>query len=403
MYEPELVARGRDESKFFERLRAFVTSGPEENGLTPRERWLRCFGYQEVDRVPNYEFGYWDELYDEWHGQGLPSSIKTELALDTYLGLDRRYTYAPQQNLWPPFKEEVLEDHGDRQLIRDSEGVLCEVRRDGSSIPHFLDFPIKGRKDWERFKERLDPHTPGRQSIADWQRFGEVLAEATIPVGISIGSLFGKLRNWTSFERIAMLLYDDPELIDEMVETMCRIVLTTIEPALKAARFDYGSGWEDIAFNQGPILSPAMFRRFLLPRYKRVADLLKSYGVDVVFVDCDGDINCIAGLWLEAGYNCMFPIEVRAGTDPVALRERHGRDMLLLGGFDKMVLLRDHEDILAELKRLEPTIREGGFVPHVDHRAPAGIPFGNYLYYVREKRAMLGYPASQLDIPRRIE
>jgi len=392
-----------DSPGFFDALRTFVTSGPTENGLTPRERWQRCFHYQPVDRVPHYEFGYWKELYDEWHAQGLPATIRTELALDTYFGLDRRCTYSPRQDLWPPFEEEVLEDRGDRQIIRDEEGVICEVRKDGSSIPHYLEFPIKGRDDWERFKERLDPTDPTRQPVTDLQRFAEIVRQATIPVGIGIGSLFGRLRNWTGFERICMLLYDDPDLIEEMVETMCQIILTTIEPVLQVARFDYAAGWEDIAFNQGPMLSPTMFRRLLVPRYRRIADLLHQYGVDVIYVDCDGNINAIAGLWLEAGYNCMFPIEVRAGTDPVALRERFGREMLLLGGFDKMVLLDGPEAILAELKRLEPIVRDGGFVPHVDHRVPAGVPLSNFLYYQREKRALLGFSADQLEVPARVD
>ena len=390
----------KSDDAMYDSLRAFVTSGATENGVTPRERWRRCFRYQSVDRVPNYEFGYWSELYAEWHTQGLPGDITTELELDTYVGLDRRYVYSPHQYLWPPFDVEILEEHGDRRIIRNDEGVLCEERTDGSSVPHYLEFPIKGRDDWERFKERLDPDEPSRQTVANWGAFADAMRQATIPVGISVGSLFGKPRNWTSFERIAMLLYDDPDLIDDIAETMCRIVLRTIEPALKSVQFDFASGWEDIAFNQGPIMSPAMFRRFLVPRYRRIADLLHKYGVDVIFVDCDGDINSIAGLWLEAGYNCMFPIEVRAGTDPVALRQRFGRDMLLLGGFDKMVLLKGPEEILAELKRLEPTIRDGGFVPHVDHRAPAGIPWSNYLYYQREKRAILGFSGNRLDVPR---
>jgi len=151
-----------------------------------------------------------------------------------------------------------------------------------------------------------------------------------------------------------------------------------------------------VAFNKGPIISPTMWRRFLTPRYERIAHLLRQHGVSVIFTDCDGNITPIADQWIEAGYSTMFPIEVHGGTDPVDLRRRFGRDVLLLGGFDKMPLYQGPEAILAELKRIAPLVEEGGFIPHVDHRVPAGVPLQNYRYYLREKKALLGFPSDQL-------
>lgn len=365
--------------------------------MTPRERWRRVFHYQAVDRIPCYEFGYWAELYAEWHEQGLPRKIVNERQLDAYFGYDRRVGVPVKLDILPPFEREVLEETDTHLIIRDTNGSIAEVNKDGSSsIPHYLQFPIKGRRDWDAFKERLDPDTVGRVP----ENVLELAAQyrhSDLPVGLSIGSLFGKLRDWMGFEAIAMMVYDDPDLIDEMVETMCVLITTTIKPLLSLFEFDYAGGWEDMAFNNGPIISPKMFRQFLVPRYKRIADLLRQHGVDVIWTDCDGNINAVIDLWLEAGYNCVFPIEVRAGTDPVALRQRFGKDILLLGGFDKMALLKGPEGILAELKRLTPVVEEGGFIPHVDHRTPAGVKLEDYRYYVREKKAMLGYAPDEIE------
>ena len=359
--------------------------------MTPRERWRRVFHYQAVDRIPCHEFGYWAELYAEWHQQGLPKDITTEPQLDAYFGHDRRVGVPVNVDLSPRFERIVLEESETHVLIRDTDGSIGEVNKDGtSSIPHYIEFPIKGRRDWDEFKERLNPDTPGR-APENVLELAALYRESEIPVGINIGSIFGRLRNWTGFERIAMMVYDDPDLIDEMVETLCNLIITTIKPLLTLFEFDYAGGWEDMAFNNGPLISPTMFRHFLVPRYKRIADLLHQHGVDVIWTDCDGNITQIVEPWLEAGYNCLFPIEVRAGTDPVALRAQYGRDLLLLGGYDKMALLQDRRAILAELKRLEPVVAEGGFIPHVDHRTPAGVTLENYCYYLREKRAMLGY------------
>ena len=106
--------------------------------------------------------------------------------------------------------------------------------------------------------------------------------------------------------------------------------------------------------------------------------------------DCDGNIQALLPLWLDVGLNCMFPFEVRAGNAVVETRKDFGRDLLILGGFDKFVLFESKEAILAEFKKLEPVIADGGFIPHIDHRCPDGVDFEMYWYYIREKCAFLG-------------
>ncbi len=367
--------------------------------LTQRERWQRCFHYQSIDRVPNYEFGYWDELYARWHAQGLPESITTEREADRYFGYDERMTFGIRTDVIPSFPYEELENDGTHITYIDANGVTAVKNASGeSTIPHFIDFPIKDRATWEEYKHRLDPDNPARQHTEEeLAAFEKRARESTVPVGISCGSLFGRVRDRTGFAELAMLCYDDPDLVHEMVETQCQMIINTMTPLLERIQFDYAGGWEDIAFNNGPMISPDMAREFLLPRYKRIGDLLNRHGVDVIWTDCDGNINDLIPIWMESGYKCMFPIEVRAGSDPVAMREKYGKDILLLGGFDKMKFMEGKAEILEELKRLEPYVEQGGFVPHVDHRVQADAPLENYKYYVREKRALLGYPASELD------
>ncbi|MFQ5810758.1 MAG: uroporphyrinogen decarboxylase family protein, partial [Armatimonadota bacterium] len=131
---------------------------------------------------------------------------------------------------------------------------------------------------------------------------------------------------------------------------------------------------------------------FLVPRYRRIADLLLEHGCDVVITDCDGNINDVVHLWLAGGVNCMFPVEVAAGTDPVALRERFGHDILLAGGVNKRELAKDKQAIEQEVQRLLPLVEDGGFIPHVDHRVPPDVSYENYLYYLDCKRETFGIP-----------
>ena len=145
-----------------------------------------------------------------------------------------------------------------------------------------------------------------------------------------------------------------------------------------------------MCYNRGPLISPRLFREFMVPQYKRVTGLLREHGCWLNIVDCDGDIRQLIPLWLEAGINCFFPLEVRAGSDPVAIREQYGRKALLMGGVDKTALIRGGKAIDEELRRVKPVVEDGGYIPHVDHRVPADVSYENYLYYLKKKRQLIG-------------
>ncbi len=111
----------------------------------------------------------------------------------------------------------------------------------------------------------------------------------------------------------------------------------------------------------------------------------------VIFVDCDGKIDALLPLWLETGVNCMFPIEVGTwGADPVKLRREYGRDLRMLGGFDKHILAQGKDEIVREVERLAPLVEDGGFIPFCDHRVPPDVPLANYRCYVEAARQVWG-------------
>ncbi|HUW30125.1 MAG TPA: uroporphyrinogen decarboxylase family protein, partial [Planctomycetota bacterium] len=284
----------------------------------------------------------------------------------------------------------VLSVSEGKRVIELPDGTIQEEQTSGiHTIPHYIKFPISNRDDWKRYKERLDPAHPDR--TFDWKKIGENLLRSDLPIGIGLGSYFGTPRNWIGFENIAMMCYDDRELVEEIVETLTVLYYSQLEQALKECEADFAGGWEDICFRNGPMISPRMFREIVGPRLKRVCDLLRQHGCDVIWTDCDGDIRQLIPVWLDSGLNCMFPLEVHPGSDPVAIRKQWGKQILLRGGIDKQQLSKGRKEILAELKRVEKLVNEGGYIPGVDHRVPEDVSFDNYKYYIREKLAALGW------------
>jgi uroporphyrinogen decarboxylase len=183
-------------------------------------------------------------------------------------------------------------------------------------------------------------------------------------------------------ERLSYMLYDDPALVHDIVDHIATCVCETIERALGDIQFDFALIWEDMAGKGHPLCSPRSFREFQGPAYRRVTDLLRRSGVNVILVDSDGLNGPIIPCWLEAGVTGLYPLEVAAGEDAVALRRRYGKNLMLYGNIDKRVLAQDRESIDAEvLSKVPWLLLQGGYTPWVDHLVPPDVPFENFCYY----------------------
>ncbi|MFP4343682.1 MAG: hypothetical protein ACLFU8_03210 [Anaerolineales bacterium] len=77
-------------------------------------------------------------------------------------------------------------------------------------------------------------------------------------------------------------------------------------------------------------------------------------------------------------------------SDPVEYRERFGKALRMLGGFDKRILAGERDAIEREVHRLAPLVEEGGYIPFCDHLVPPDVPFENYLFYLELARSVWG-------------
>ncbi len=366
--------------------------------MTHRERFVKCMHFQPVDYIPDEEFGYWSENLNVWKQQGVPDNVTN---LEAYFKFAPRSGVGGNTGFSYGFKSEVLEETDTYRIVTDGNGAKLQEFTDGTStIPHYLEFGLKGRKEWEElYKPRLDIDNPKRypENREDWEQIKARYNDPNwdIPIGTGIGSLFGVLRNWAGFEGISMLCYDDPELVEEMVTHLGDLTCAVIKRTASEIKLDYAGGWEDMAFNNGPIISPTMIRKWLTPNYKRITDILRENGCDIIYTDCDGNINDMIEPWLEGGVNGIFPVDVVGGSDPIPIRKKYGDKVVILGGVDKHALIHGKESIRAQIKKIKPYVLEGGWIPHVDHRCPPDVTFENYLYYLDVKRETFGMPKDE--------
>ena len=357
--------------------------------LTDRERFNRQMHYQDIDRCFNMEFGYWEENFHLWK-LFRDHNIRNNREADIFFNFDRIEVIGGRTWMSPPFETREISRDSKHKVIINSDGLLAEVPLDShDTIPHFLRSSIETPDDWQKVKhERFQIDATRTLDIDALKRAHP--DDRVYPLGINTGSMIGKIRDMLTFEGLAYACYDYPEMVEDMVETACRLVEHSLDQLLPHFQFDFAAGWEDICFNKGPIVRLDFFESVVVPRYKRIDQKLKAHGIDIWYTDCDGDVRPLLPGFLASGINCLFPYEVNSCTHPAELLDAYGRDLRIMGGFDKMQLGAGREAIDRYMETLVPLVARGGYIPFCDHRCPPNVSDQDYLYYLDLKEKTFG-------------
>ncbi len=358
--------------------------------MTDRERFNRQMHYQSVDRCFNMEFGYWDENFREWD-LFVNNGITNNWQADLFFNFDRLDGISGNTWMSPAFTQQVVGETATTRIIMNSDGLTAEVPKDGhDTIPHYVQASIVTPDDWARAKdERFRRDDPTRKVDV------EALKQAhprtrDYALGVYCGSMIGHIRDMLTFEGLAYATYDYPEMVEDMVETACLLIEDYLDQVLGHLDFDYASGWEDICFKNGPIVSVPFFNDVIVPRYKRIGDKLHAHGIDLWYTDCDGDVRPLLPGFLSAGINCLFPFEVNGCAHPAELLDEYGTELRIMGGVDKIELGKGPAAIKDYLDTLVPLVERGGYIPFCDHRCPPNVKPEDYLYYLDLKEQMFG-------------
>ncbi len=359
---------------------------------------------QASDFVPNYELGAWGQTIVRWRNEGMPEDKARTGDMnmfegDDYHGLDRRAFANLDTGMIPDFGYEVLEETDRYVIQRHGNGVVSKSLKEGTergtrmSMDQYLSHPVTDRKTWADVKRRYDPTAPVRYPFW-WDEQVRLWKGRDYPVcllGNASFGLYSQLRSWCGTEEISYLFYDDPALVEEMIETNADFLIALVQRALKDVRFDYFNFFEDCAGKGGPLYGPEIFKKFFEKPYKRIIAAMRKAGITSFWLDCDGDPEVLIPYWMDAGITALWPLEQASGMDPVRLRKKFGTGLVLLGGIDKMEIARGPKAIEKELRRkIPPLVEQGGYIPHLDHTFHPDVSYKDFLYYLELKKKLMG-------------
>ena len=357
--------------------------------MTDRERFNRQMHHLETDRCFNMEFGYWDENFKVWE-LFRKNGITNETEANRFFGFDKLGGVSGSLWMSPPFEHREISRTGRYSVIINEDGLQAEVPLDGhTTMPHFVKSSIVGPDDWFRIKaERFQLNESRRIDVEALKR--EHPDDRDYPLSINTGSMIGKVRDMLTLEGLTCACFDYPDMVEDMVETACRLVEHSLDQLLPHFQFDFANGWEDICCNNGPLVTLHFFREVVMPRYKRINEKLENHGIDIWCIDCDGDVRSLLPYFLESGINCLYPYEVNGCTHPSDMLLQYGKELRIMGGFDKMQMIAGRDAIKTYMENLKPLVAQGGYIPACDHNCPPDVDEQDYLYYLDLKETTFG-------------
>jgi len=172
--------------------------------------------------------------------------------------------------------------------------------------------------------------------------------------------------------------------LEGLVEKTTDFYCVCLERVLSEVSVDYASFYEPIASNMGPVISPAMFKRFAIPGYRKVIDLLEKYNVPLrIFCSTGGDLTSLLPSLIDAGINGLWISNIlSARMEYPKLRSQFGPEVALIGGIDSTALSRDEAAVRKAVEETVPCLLESGhYLPCLDDRPRVNIPFARYRLY----------------------
>ncbi len=306
---------------------------------------------KDAPRMPMVEFApYWDLTFENWYNEGLDRSIPLD-RLQEHMGLD-------------PLLYCGIIPIGDVSMPEENGAPIINSEAEYEEILPLL-YP----------DDALDRITGFIEAHREESNQGSYMYQLTL------NGFFWWPRTLLGIENHLFSFYDEPELYHRICKDLLKYNIKVVKEFLQYIKPAYILLNEDMSYNHGPMIGKEMWDEFLKPYYLEFIKEMKALGQTVIY-DSDGDISTVVPWLIECGFDGLLPLERMAGVDIVALTKQYP-NFKFIGGFDKTVMKNGEEAMRKEFERIFPAIKQGNYIPCVDHQTPPDVSIENYKTYIK--------------------
>jgi uroporphyrinogen decarboxylase len=292
--------------------------------MTPRERWLAVLNRQKPDRVP---MDYWateeaTQKLQKHLGCADEGALFERLHIDRPVGAGPTYvgpTVPPDSDVFGCRFQKV--DYGTGAYSECVHNPLAQYQT-VEEIQKNYAFPSA---DWYDYS-----------GIAD-----QIASKEAFPIQAGGSEPFLTYKSLRGQEQAFVDLVMNPEIVhfclDKLFDLAYENTRRIYEQIPGKVLISYVA--EDLGSQEDLLYSPGQIREFLLPRMKRVMDLVHEAGA-FVFHHTDGAARKIIPDLIEAGIDVLNPIQWRCkGMEREGLKRDFGQQLVFHGGVDNQYTL----------------------------------------------------------------
>lgn len=351
------------------------------------ERVKASVRHEESDRVPFFEGLIAFPIQSQFLGRKVkPDDLEAQVEFWSKAGYDfipitvgmmEPGEVTKESKISKVIKEVVLKDSGNANDKEDKSWSL-----------EFNSF-IRTREEFEAFPWEI---------IADlnYDKFEEV--KKHLPEGMKVIAISGKVYTLTwmlmGFNHFAMSLMDDRQLVADIFNKVAEIQYQALTKVLGMDHV--GAVWtiDDIAFGTGPIIMPEVYREFVFPSYKKMADMCHESG-RFFCMHTDGDVSTLMAELIGLGVDVLHPIDPTC-MSMHKMKEEFGKKICLAGNVATEMLQKGSPEQIRE--RVKVLLRDiapgGGFLLSGGNSIPAWTKFENYKALIETGLEHGQYPIS---------
>jgi len=230
----------------------------------------------------------------------------------------------------------------------------CVYKVGHGCTPHPIRGPIATKDDMGGY-EFPDPDAPHRLGVLPG-----LVEKARGELAINFHSRVAFM--WSVYlmgmDNLFITMAVDPGFAHELFQRVADINIRIIRRAVRAGADTVSLG-DDYCANKGPMMSPKMFREFLLPHLKRAVDVIHEEGAKCI-KHCDGNLWPILDDMVDTGIDAINPLEPVACMDVSEVKRKYGDRLCIMGNIDCGELLCHGSETDVE-ESVKACIESGGW------------------------------------------